>query len=232
MSMLQAIGANIWVVDGDPIKFPAFEFPTRMTIVRCHDGELWVHSPVALTDTLVTRLTELGRVQYLVAPNRFHHLHVSAWAQTFPDALVYVVPGLVEKRPDLKFHAVLTEQSPPEWREQIQQVAILGNEVMGEWAFFHKESRTVILTDLVLNMRTDHLSWLGRTFARLDQIGYPNGGTPRSFRWTMRNRRAAKDAVVQILGWHPRAVVICHGELVATDGEAYLRKCLSWLLED
>ena len=42
-----------------------------MTVVRLPNSELWVHSPIPLTDALAGEVQQLGRVAHLIAPNRF-----------------------------------------------------------------------------------------------------------------------------------------------------------------
>lgn len=54
---LRILGIGIWIADGPPVEttilpFVTVPFPTRMTIVRTADGQLWVHSPVAYTTAL------------------------------------------------------------------------------------------------------------------------------------------------------------------------------------
>ncbi|WP_293158874.1 hypothetical protein [Okeania sp. SIO2C9] len=50
------VDENIWIVDGGIVTMAMYgtriPFPTRMTIVRLKNGELWCHSPVELTPQL------------------------------------------------------------------------------------------------------------------------------------------------------------------------------------
>ena len=47
------IGENIWIFEGAAVPFFTLPYTTRMTVVRLSDDELWIHSPIALTDELI-----------------------------------------------------------------------------------------------------------------------------------------------------------------------------------
>ncbi len=77
INTLKPVADNIWIVDGPIVRMDvpggSIPFPTRMTIVRLANGDLWVHSPTALTNTLQAEVDELGPVRHLVSPNRIHY---------------------------------------------------------------------------------------------------------------------------------------------------------------
>jgi hypothetical protein len=75
MSLTQ-LAADLWTVEHDQTLPGRFHMPTRMTVVRLHDHALWLHSPIPIGDSLADELEALGEVQYLVAPNRLHHLYL------------------------------------------------------------------------------------------------------------------------------------------------------------
>jgi hypothetical protein len=56
-----------------------------------------------------------GRVRFIVAPNRFHHLFVPDWQKAYRDAQTFCAPGLDTKRADLKFTAILGDDPPAAW---------------------------------------------------------------------------------------------------------------------
>ncbi len=53
INILKQIGEDIWLVDGPIVQMSMYgvkiPFPTRMTIVRLSNSELWCHSPTELT---------------------------------------------------------------------------------------------------------------------------------------------------------------------------------------
>jgi hypothetical protein len=51
LNTLKWVVENLWIVDGPIIRFgmpwPKLPFPTRMTVIRCRGGDLFIHSPRA-----------------------------------------------------------------------------------------------------------------------------------------------------------------------------------------
>ena len=56
---LEPIGEEIWIVEGEPVSFYGFPYPTRMAIVRLGNGDLWVWSPTDLTEGLRAEMDAL-----------------------------------------------------------------------------------------------------------------------------------------------------------------------------
>ena len=52
--MLDAFGHSLNVADGSTVSFFGFLYPTRMVVVRLSDGNVWVWSPVAITEVLAS----------------------------------------------------------------------------------------------------------------------------------------------------------------------------------
>ncbi len=65
---------NLWIVER-PQRFYGLEVGTRMTVIRLADGSVLLHSPVELDAEVRWELDAIGRVRYVVAPNRVHHLY-------------------------------------------------------------------------------------------------------------------------------------------------------------
>ena len=56
LNTLKPVAPDIWVIDGPAIRFYGLPFSTRATVVRLAGGDLWVHSPTALTEALAEDL--------------------------------------------------------------------------------------------------------------------------------------------------------------------------------
>ncbi|MDE2472985.1 MAG: DUF4336 domain-containing protein, partial [Bradyrhizobium sp.] len=67
--MLKQFGQDIWIADGSVVvAIWGFHYPTRMAVIRLSDGNLFIWSPVALTDEVRTEVDALGKVCHLIAP--------------------------------------------------------------------------------------------------------------------------------------------------------------------
>ncbi len=60
------------------------------------------------------------------------------------------------ERVDVHFDNDPGENAPPEWRDEIDQTIIPGA-VLDEVVFFHRESKTLILADAIMNFELDKL---------------------------------------------------------------------------
>jgi hypothetical protein len=227
--MLTEIDRDIWIAEGPSVSFFGFPYPTRMTLVRLSDGGLWLCSPVELTDVLADEVRALGPLQHLVSPNKIHHLFLGHWAQEWPEAKLWASPGLARRRRDLSFHGELGDAAEPAWEKDIDQVIFRGSFAMEEVVFFHHASRSAIITDLVQKFDPATLrGWRG-LLMRLDGLVGPEGSTPREWRLTFWNRRAAREALRKALSWDPQRLIIAHGQCVSENGREALARSLSWI---
>ncbi|MGH6852632.1 MAG: DUF4336 domain-containing protein, partial [Methylocella sp.] len=230
LNVLKPIAAGAWVVDGPEIQFSylglKFPFPTRMTLVQLQDGGLWVHSPTSLTAVLAERVLELGPVRSLIAPNTLHYWWVPDWKTRFPDAVVYAAPGLERsaKRP-LPIDQVLGNAPPAVWAGIIDQAVVRGD-MLTEVVFFHRPSRTLVLTDLIENFEPERThSQFFRLLLRFAGAADPDGMAPIDMRLTFwRHRKAVRNAAERMIAWNPERIIIAHGRWYEGNCVAELRR--------
>lgn len=226
---LQHIGPEIWIADGPSVSFLGFPYPTRMAVVRLPGGALWVWSPIELSEGIESEVRSLGRVGFLVSPNKLHHLFLAQWAGAFPEAEVHLPPGLAERRPALRVTAELGDTPPPSWASSIDQVIVSGSLFMDEVLFFHRASRTCLVGDLIQKFDPTQVKWWQRWILAADGLLGPRGSAPREWRLSFVHRKAARKAVRRAIAWEPERVVIAHGTWVRDHGAAALREGFGWL---
>jgi hypothetical protein len=225
--MLRELAENLWVEER-PQRFYGLEVGTRMTVMRLADGSLLLHSPVSIDPKLRGELDSLGAVRYAVAPNRFHHLYAGEVAKAYPEARLWVAPGVERKRPDLEVVGVLGDEAPEEWRSEVDQLFFRGRPFENEVTFLHRPSRTLVLCDLAFNFGP-HAPLATRLLMRLVG-GYGRFGPTRLDPILIRDRPAARQSFERILAWDFDRVVIAHGEVLEAGGPAALRAGYDWLL--
>ena len=227
MSALRPLDRDIWVAERLQ-RFYGLEVGTRMTVIRLSGERLLLHSPVELDPELRRELDSLGRVCFAVAPNRVHHLYAGKVAEAYPEARLWVAPGLERKRPDLRFVAVLGDDAPAEWRGAVEQVFFRGRPYENEVVFFHRASRTLMLCDLAFNFGPSAAAptrWLMSLLRSYGRFG-PSKLDP----WLIRDRRAARASLERILDWDFDRVVVAHGDVLERGGREALRAGYAWLL--
>ena len=74
-----------------------------MTVIKLADGSLLVHDPIAPTEECVRLLNEIGDVRHIVLGSTAieHKFFCRAFADAFPDASIYVCPGVFNFLPPL-----------------------------------------------------------------------------------------------------------------------------------
>jgi hypothetical protein len=233
LDTLKPVAENVWIVDGPTIRFglPGMKmhFPTRMTLVRQQDGGLFIHSPTRLTPSLRAAIEALGAPAYLIGPNRLHYWWLPLWHDAFPDAKVYIAPRIREQAGNrIDFDGVTLEQeSGYPWDKEIATLPVHGS-YMTEIIFFHRQSRTLILTDFIENFEPARLK---SVFTRLlTKFGGAQGQMPRDMRLTY-DREILRHVVETMIGWDPKAVVIAHGRWYDRDGAEELRRSFRWLFK-
>lgn len=236
LNELKTVAPDVWIVDGPEIRmnYLGFKIPfsTRMTIVRLPDGAIWIHSPTALDGRLANAIEALGRVAYIVAPNTLHYWYVPDWMARFAQAKFFYAPGLEirAKRP-LPDGERLSETPPPDWAETIDQTCVEGD-LLNEVDFYHRPSRTLILTDLIENFEPKRVkSPFWRFMMRLFGAADPDGKAPLDMQTTFwRHRADMRRAAQKMIAWNPERIVIAHGRWYEKDGTTELRRAFRWAL--
>jgi hypothetical protein len=222
---------GIWTVEGPEVAYRlggiAVPCPTRMTVVRLHDGRLWLHSPVAHSIDLDRALAAFGPVSALVAPNSYHYLGVGGWAAAHPGAGVYAAPGLGDK---LGVGSRPLGGEPAEWAGEIDAL-LVGLGKFSEMVFLHRASRTLIVTDL---MQTFEASRVRSGFSRfLLTIGGAMGPNPRPSieirRASRGSRNALRAGVRQMIDWDPVRIILSHGPCIQRDAVAAIEQAFTWI---
>jgi glyoxylase-like metal-dependent hydrolase (beta-lactamase superfamily II) len=224
---LQPVAEDLWTVE-HPMSLPGgVHLPSRMTVVRLADGDLLLHSPVPIDDGLAAELAPLGPVAHVVAPNLFHHLFVPRTLERYPQALLSVAPGLEDKRAELPVADVLTDEAPEAWRGVMDQVVIRGAPKLNEVAFLHRPSRTLIVSDLVFNVRQPR-GW-GTALALRMMGTYKRLRQSRLWRMYMKDRAAVRRSAETLMNWNFDRVLPGHGDVHEGEARTAMTEAL-WVL--
>lgn len=207
------------------IHFGGMDFYSRMTVIRLSDGSLMLHSPCNIDTQIKRAIDDLGSVAHIVAPGNFHHLHVASAQQNFPNAQTHVCPGVERKQPELDFDWILGDVAPEAWSDDIEQVLVRGTRIIWEIAFFHKPSKTLVLTDLVENIgdRTEGVSWLLKFWFKFVFRMWNMAKPAPEYQMGWMNKPAAARSLERILEWDFERVVLAHGDLIEDNAKAILR---------
>jgi len=235
LNTLKRLDKNIWIVDGPHIQFYGLPFPTRMTIVRLNNGELFIHSPIALTKALKREIEELGKVRHLVSPNWIHYASIASWQKEFDNTLAWASPNVEARarkyKVEIEFDRSLSEEAEVEWAGEIDQLIAHGSKTHVEVVFFHKSSKTLIITDLIENFEKKQFSWLTSKLLWLAGNLDPDGKAPIDMRLSFFGGKSKlQSAVKKMLSWKPEKIILAHGRWYQSNGVAELRRAFRWVL--
>lgn len=232
--MLREIDKNIWVCE-QPLKFWGLEVGTRMTIIRLTNGELIVISPIKALETTIHQINELGNVTFIIAPNCYHHLFVLDFKSVYPNAKIWVAPGLESKRQDLPIDKVLSNGKVGN-ADEVEYLLVEGfkvfdlngSSILNEIVFFHRESQTLILTDTAyhfdksFSLKTQLAARLIRGYNRLTPSLLEKIATPE--------KEKVKHSIQKVFCWDFRRVIMAHGSIIENDAKIKLKEGYEWFL--
>jgi len=230
------VADDVFIVDSVMSGLMGKVLPVRMTVVRLPDGGLLLHSPTRFGIGLKRELERLGPIRHLVAPNIAHWTFLPDWQRACPDATTWAAPGLRERsqvrESGVRLDHDLSGTPPAEWGGAIGLTTVPGGFGFHEMAMFHRPSRTLVLTDLVLNLEAGKVPAALRPLARLFGITAPDGMPPPYLRAVIKLRRnEATQGASRLLDLQPERVIFAHGRWFERDGTATLRRSLRWLLD-
>jgi hypothetical protein len=196
---------------------------TRTTIVRLSDDGLLVISPPPVECGGLESLDALGPVRHVVVSNAFHYLNARAFLERYPEARFWAAPGLFRRIAGLPAGTELAPDRRPPWSDAMDHAVLQATDEISEVALFHRESASLILTDLAFNMTS---------FARVvDRIGWRLNGAPIGFGHSrtarmllLRDRDATKDFLERVLAWPFRRILVAHGDVVESDAIGVFRR--------
>ncbi|OWY66799.1 hypothetical protein B7486_34625 [cyanobacterium TDX16] len=226
--MLREIDQNIWICERQ-FKFLGLEVGTRMSVIRLSHGELIVISPLDVDETTIQQINQLGNVIAIIAPNCYHHLFLTKFKAIYPNAEIWVAPGLDSKRPDITSDRILNECGKIGDLDEVEYLLFAGFQTIGignsgilnEIVFWHRESQTLILTDTAFHFDAS-FPWQTRLIAKI--LGGDRQLEPtRLEKLASRDKEKVKQSIQKVLCWDFDRVIMAHGSIIERDGKRQLQ---------
>lgn len=220
---LREIDRNIWVVE-QPQRYLGLSVGTRMSVIRLDNGEIAVISPIQPTDGLRQQLSDLGTIKHVIAPNLYHYLFAADFKACYPEALLWATSGLDAKQPKLPIDRIIDEGIEASWPgldwlpfSGFRTLGLNGFDALNECVFFHRLSRTLILTDTAFNFDES----FPLTTRLVTQVigGYKSLSPSILEKIATTDKSAIKKSVEYVLNWDFERVIMAHGSIVAKGGK-------------
>ena len=194
--------------------------PTRSLAVRTPDGGLAVLSPMPDEDAR-RDVAILGPVRFLVAPNPFHYVGLASWAARFPEARVFLAPGLRARRPELPPGDDLAEGAETPFASVLAHTVLGPIRGVSEVAFLHRPSRTLILTDACFHILEAPRA-RDRLVFRMIGVWRHFGPSLTARTILLRDRAQVASFVERMCRWDFERIVVAHGEVLEPAGREAL----------
>lgn len=202
------------------VKIPMMNLPVRSTFVKCSTGGVLI-SPGSSLD--VVKLNGLNGVTDLVAPNLFHCAGIKRSLSVFPQATVWGPVGARTLKPDIPWSKELSLSAWP-YQDELSMVTLSGIPSLNEAIFYHRESRSLIITDLCFNLSNP--SGIGAWFV-LNLAGtYKKCAVSRLFLREVKDRISFKNSLEEVLTFDFDNVILAHGDNLIGNGKARLLEAL------
>jgi len=212
---------GLFVVSG---RWKRSAFERKMTVFLLASGEVAVHSAIAMDEAGMASLQAIGRPSWILVPNRLHASDAGFYADRYPSARV-LVPAAARGKLFEKLRRIdgsIDEDWPEALRGELAVVPLRGTRI-GEVAFVHGPSRTLVLTDAVFNYREHDLPWLARLFMRANRA-YDRFGPSRIFTsFGVSDREAFSASIDALLEHDFDRVIMSHGRVLETGGKTAIR---------
>jgi hypothetical protein len=206
------IAPGLWSVDRW-LGIPAGpRLPARALLVDLPESGVLAWSPVPLIDALRELVTGRGGARFLVAPNSFHYFGLAEWKRAFPNAEIWLAPGLPVRVADVPGGCELREGAATPFAATLPHLVLDCGRGLTEVAFFHAQSRTLLLCDSSFNLDPPPARWADRIGARLMGIPFRFGPTRTARLMLLRDRAAVAAWIEELCTWDFVRVVMAHGE--------------------
>jgi hypothetical protein len=203
------------------LSMPLVKLPVTTSLIKLSNEKTILISPhPSLT---AEDFQSMGNVTDIVAPSLMHHLGIKNAVSALPQAKLWGALGLEQKRKDIAWSHFLDEKNWP-YNNELVAIHLAGMPKMNEFAFFHKATKTLFVTDLCFNILDD--AGLGGWLIYNIFGTYKRLAVNKLFLKGVSNQEAFKKSLSHLFSYDFEDIVVCHGAVVKGGGRAKLRAAL------
>tara|TARA_B100001989_G_C24528415_1_gene460083 strand:- start:699 stop:1382 length:684 start_codon:yes stop_codon:yes gene_type:complete len=223
---LKQHATSIYTVDGTLKNNP---IGRRMIVFVLPNKCLALHSPILPDQALQADLAHIGNVSTIFVPNLWHTLDTKSVHNMYPKANIYV-PNALQTKLNSKFSTDFTyEQHWTDLLDQDLTVFNLQGLKQPEVVFFHKPSKTLIITDLFFNFLPTDFSGLTKWAMQANKA--LRFGTTRLYKLAMISDKNKLKASINHINksCDISSIIVCHGHIIKTDAKLKLQQAIDSL---
>jgi len=210
MDMLSSIADDVWSIDATVKPAPGCTLPARATLIRLARGDLVLHSPLPIDDALAVEIEKLGPVRTIIAPSRLHTSFLADARDRFKEARVLEAASLPARG---------------EVADGLEVKLVEGAPKFDEHVFFHRLSRSLVVTDLLFNVHAGASTLM--SLAMRINGAYGRLAQSRVWGFATKDREARRASEAAIGSWDFRRIILAHGDVVEEDARGAYQRALA-----
>ncbi len=216
---LTSLDTRLWTVTG---SLKHGHMPRNMVIYKLEDGELLLHSAIALEEPAMAELEELGKPKILLVPNPMHRLDSVVYKERYPEITV-ICPSAARKKVSEKVEVDATcEELLPTMGIKVHEIAGVNPIELCYEVKLAAGGKALVFTDALMNM--PHLpgfdGWLMKLIGTTGSFGMTKVGKLL----LLKEKAAFKNWLLErAADSELRAILIAHGASVTENCSAQLK---------
>jgi hypothetical protein len=219
---MKKIAENIFTYEYSAKIMPGVHFPVSSSFIELKNNKLMVISPGPFEQKMIRKIITKYSTVYCVAPNALHYKHLKSFNALFPEIDIYGPSSLTGKQPWLSEKILSLDSLNEKLKGQVLFFPILGNSLLDETAFYCRQSKSLIVTDLFFNMKNPMP--LGRKWI-LSLVGAKNKiAQSKLVKNSIKDKEAYVRSVKPLGELDCQRIIVGHGHIV--EGAAEIKKAL------
>lgn len=206
MSSTLQLDKNVFLQQ-HPLQLLGMNIGRTVSIIRLQSGQLIIHSTARFSDEQKAGILALGEPAWIVEASNLHDTFSEAGAQAFPRSS-YLVPEKFPQKSGIRT-SCLTDP-PREWKGELDVVCINGMPNVNEHIVFHRDSKTLIVADLLFNIPPDADAWTRHCFRLVSGLKC-QPGFDRLVRLFIKDRNAFEHSLKRLLTFDFENLIVSHG---------------------
>ena len=210
MDELEQVTGNVWVMRF-PLRLVATEVGRTVTVLKLNAEKLLIHSTAPFSRQDKAAIEKLGTPAWLADATVFHDTFAVEGMAAFPE-LPYFAPEGFTKRVRFRPLTDLANLCAAE----VEILPLGGMPKVNEHVFYHNESKTLLIADLVFNWGAGNSGW--ERFVRKYLIGITTWpGTSRLFKMCIKDKAAFNGSLNEVLKRPFKRVIPGHGGIMSRE---------------
>ncbi len=198
------------------VKLPLLNLPVCSPVVDLNGVKIIISPGSQVSDQ---DYQKLDGITDLIAPNLLHSAGIKKALDKFPVANVWGAPGIKKLKPHINWHSEIDTKNWP-FSSELQAYMIEGAPALNEIVFYHKKSKTLIVTDLCFNMT--QITGLG-ALVLLNIFGtYRRFAISRLMHMFVKDQQAFGDSIRSLMNLDFENLIVGHGEPVLKNAKSRL----------